>query len=116
MSLCFRPEGAENVARIPTAASERAPVSSLEAGRTKGKKLNPIVVKEMKGRQSEIEEEIIRCETEIRETEMALGNFKSTEETIRLTKLLECSRERLGSLMGQWEGLSLALEQQTALQ
>jgi hypothetical protein len=74
------------------------------------------VVKEMKGRQSAIEEEIIRCETEIRDTEMALGNFKSAQETIRLTRLLESNRERLANLMAEWEGLSLALEREAAVQ
>jgi ATP-binding cassette subfamily F protein 3 len=81
----------------------------------KVKKLNPIIVNEMRSRQAEIEEEIVRCETEISGTELALGNFKSTDETIRLTKLLESTRERLNALMEEWENLSLSLEEQAAL-
>ncbi|MSO19995.1 MAG: ABC-F family ATP-binding cassette domain-containing protein [Acidobacteria bacterium] len=94
-----------SVKKEPTEASSESP-------RTRPKRLNPILVKEMRNRHSEIEEEIIRCEAEIADSESALAQFKSAEETIRLTKGLESSRFRLSELMGEWEQLSIDLDEQ----
>jgi len=104
-----------NQETVQPGGNQPLPVVAQSAARLKGKKLNPILVKEMKSRQEAIEEEIIRCENQIRETDMQLSNFKSTEETVRLTKLAESTRGRLAALLSEWETLSLALEQQAVL-
>jgi ATP-binding cassette subfamily F protein 3 len=114
----------KEAAVTPAAAREEAIVqpppmvsaAAVDPDKPKARKLNPILVKEMQSRHAALEEEISRCEAEIADTEVALGNFKSNEETIRLTKLLEASRERLAQLMDEWENLGLVLDEQTALQ
>jgi ATP-binding cassette, subfamily F, member 3 len=75
------------------------------------KKLNPILIRQMRERHDEIEEEIARCEAEIAGCERDLGHFKSAEESIRLSRLLDHRREQLASLMSEWEQIERALEE-----
>ena len=73
------------------------------------KKLNPILVRRMRERHDELEEEIARCETEITTCEVGLTNFKSAEESIRFAKLLDERRAQLQDLLKEWEQIALAL-------
>ena len=75
------------------------------------KKINPILVRKMKERREELEEEIARCEAEIATHELALATFKSAEESIRHVKLLEQNRTRLAEMIKEWEQLSRTLEE-----
>jgi len=75
------------------------------------KKLNPILVREMKARREELEEEVARCEAEITTNELELAKFKSAEESIRLVKLVDQNRARLAELIKEWEELSRTLEE-----
>ena len=92
----------------PQEAATPAPAQQQQNGR--GKRLNPIRLQKMKERCEEIEEEIARVEAEIRDYEMALSRFESADETIRLTNLLSSRRADLEALMGEWEELSLQIE------
>jgi ATP-binding cassette subfamily F protein 3 len=100
-----------------SAAAEVAPVPEVEtpsangkAGR--GKRLNPIKLRQMQERCTFLEEEIPRVEAEIASTERALGDFVSVEETRRLTQVLEDLRVRQTMLTTEWEETALELEQQ----
>ena len=73
------------------------------------KRVNPIKLKQMQDRCEELEDSIATVETEIAETEQALGNFVSAAETQRLTDLLETKRVELQSLMSEWEEVSEAI-------
>ena len=75
------------------------------------KKINPILVREMKERHVGLEEEITRCEVEIATQELDLGTFKSAEKSIRLVKLVEHNRKRLDEMIKEWEELSRTLEE-----
>ena len=75
------------------------------------KKINPILVREMKERHEGLEEEITRCEVEIATQELDLGTFESAEESIRLVKLVEHNRKRLDEMIKEWEELSRTLEE-----
>ena len=75
------------------------------------RKLNPILVRQMRERRDQLEEEIARCEAEIASCEVGLGNFTSAEESIRLTKLMGETRTRLEELMKEWEQIALDLEE-----
>ncbi|HUY14493.1 MAG TPA: ATP-binding cassette domain-containing protein [Terriglobia bacterium] len=75
-----------------------------------GKKLNPILKREMQARREALEQEIARCEAEINNYEMDLASFKSAQDSIRLAKLIEGGRNRLGKMMKEWEQIALALD------
>ena len=64
----------------------------------------------MQERRKGLEEAISRCEAEIATCEMDLAHFKSAEESIRLVKLLDERRLRLGDMMIEWEQISMTLD------
>ena len=78
---------------------------------SKQKRINPIKLRQMKERCSEIEEEITRIEAGIAECETALQTFVSAEETARVTELLALRKRQLEELLAEWEELSGALEE-----
>ncbi|HEV2417231.1 MAG TPA: ATP-binding cassette domain-containing protein, partial [Terriglobia bacterium] len=77
-----------------------------------GKKLNPIRTRQMQQRRGEIEAEIARCESEIASYELEMANFKSAEDSIRLSKLAEERRALLAGMMKEWEQIAAALEEE----
>jgi ATP-binding cassette subfamily F protein 3 len=79
--------------------------------RSDGKKrVNPIKVRQMEERCSELEKAIETAEQKITECESELANFVSVDETQRLTSQLEQERTRLEGLMREWEEVSEFLE------
>jgi ATP-binding cassette subfamily F protein 3 len=75
-----------------------------------GKRVNPIKLRQMEERRSELEEQISSLEAVIGETETALAIFISAEETNRLTQLLAEKRSELSDLMSEWEEVSEFLQ------
>jgi ATP-binding cassette, subfamily F, member 3 len=75
------------------------------------KRINPIKLRQMKERCSEVEEEITRVEAGIAECETALQTFVSADETTRLTDLRALRKRQLEELLAEWEELSGALEE-----
>jgi ATP-binding cassette, subfamily F, member 3 len=73
-------------------------------------RLNPIKLRQMKDRRSEIEVEVARLEAEIADAEAALGNFVSVEETARLTELVAARQAGLAALLAEWEQVAQAIE------
>jgi ATP-binding cassette, subfamily F, member 3 len=103
------PEGP--VLATPSAAingNQAAGANSQEPPRQK--RINPIKLRQMKERCSEVEEEITRVEAGIAECETALQTFVSADETTRLTDLLALRKKQLEELLAEWEELSGALE------
>jgi ATP-binding cassette subfamily F protein 3 len=84
----------------------------VEAAAAKGRRVNPIKLRQMQERCSFVEEEIPRVESSIANAEESLGVYESLEETQRLTQLLESLREQHASLTAEWEELVNQLEQQ----
>jgi ATP-binding cassette, subfamily F, member 3 len=74
------------------------------------KRLNPIKLRQMQERQGEIEEEVTRLEAEIAYIESSLSNFRSVDETLRLTDLLASRRSELEALMTEWEDVAQTIE------
>jgi septal ring factor EnvC (AmiA/AmiB activator) len=66
--------------------------------------------KQMTERLAKVEAEVSRAEAIIAESEDALGRYVSTEETQRLSSLLEEKRRSLQALESEWAELSEALE------
>ncbi len=73
-------------------------------------RLNPIKLRQMKDRRSEIEADVARLEAEIAEAEAALGNFISVEETARLTELVAARQTGLAALLEEWEQVAQTIE------
>jgi ATP-binding cassette subfamily F protein 3 len=96
-------------------AEAAAPVASNTAAEAtqaapKSKRMNPIRLRQMQERCQAIEEAVARREAEIADLERALADFKSVEETLRLTGALEAARGELAALLAEWEHLSRAIE------
>ncbi len=96
-----------SISEAPVTSNGNAAVPPPEP---KQKRLNPIKLRQMKERLSEIEEEITKLEAGIAECEQALQTFTSAQETGRVTQLLETRRHDLESLMKEWEAISSAIE------
>ena len=79
--------------------------------KTPVKKLNPILMRQMRERHEELAGEISRCEIEIAACERDLGDFKSADVSIRLSRRLDGLRSQLRVLMSEWEQIELALEE-----
>jgi ATP-binding cassette, subfamily F, member 3 len=102
--------GSSAAATVSPAPEPETASSNGKAGR--GKRLNPIKLRQMQERCTFLEEEIPRIEAEIASTERALGDFVTVEETRRLTQALEDLRVRQTILTTEWEETALELEQQ----
>jgi len=101
-------------ASMKQAAAEPTPATmqnSAEpaAGEPK-KRLNPIKLRQLTDRCNEVESNISRLEAEIAETEQAMAQFVSADETQRLFVHMNTLREALDSAMKEWEELSSVLE------
>jgi len=74
------------------------------------KRTNPIRLKKMRDRLRELEQQVAALESEIKQHEAALTDFKNVEETVRLTGLVTARRSELESRVTEWEELSASLE------
>ncbi len=83
---------------------------ALEAVHSEAKKrVNPMMLQKLKDRCNTLESQIAQTEGEIASLEAELADFKSTDETLRLSKLTEQRREHLQNLMAEWEEVSVQL-------
>jgi ATP-binding cassette subfamily F protein 3 len=102
-------------AEVRSTSGEQPAVETSAQGNRKGpethEKRNPQLLRKMKDRRDELEEEIARCEAEITTRELELANFKSAEESIRLAKRIEERRGQLEEMTKEWEQIALALEE-----
>ena len=100
------------------AADSGAKRRSLEPGASvrpgeqqkRAKKTNPSSIRKMEKDRDELEEQISRSEAEITSLELELGQFKSAEESIRISGLIETLRARLKETTKLWEELVVKLE------
>jgi ATP-binding cassette subfamily F protein 3 len=76
-------------------------------------RLNPVKLKQMHDRHRAIENRVGALEQEIAGHEMELGNFKSVEETQRLSQLVETRRADLQKLMSEWEQVAELIQAST---
>ncbi|GGH01254.1 ABC-F family ATP-binding cassette domain-containing protein [Silvibacterium dinghuense] len=116
----WRKEGGAAELAAATAAAAKVPVvvaapvvvpEPVATPEPAKKRVNPIKLKQMQERLAAVEEEMPQLEAAISETETALGNFVSAEETTRLSGVLEGLRQMQSSLTEEWEGLMLELEE-----
>jgi ATP-binding cassette subfamily F protein 3 len=93
----------------PTSAPATGEASEPSAAEPK-KRLNPIKLRQLTDRCNEVESTITQLEAEIAETEQAMAQYVSAEETHRLSARASSLREQLEAAMKEWEDLSSVLE------
>jgi ATP-binding cassette subfamily F protein 3 len=101
-------------AAAPVNGTAAAPMAELEKSGP-FKRVNPMKVQKLKDRCSALESAIASHETQITSLESDLANFRSSEETLRVTKLLDEKRTSLEGLMTEWEQVSAEIEASTAV-
>jgi ATP-binding cassette, subfamily F, member 3 len=100
-------EQAKAEAKQQARAAEPEPVAAAQDSK---KRLNPMKLKKIQDRLKEVELSVASLESEIARHEAALGDFKSVEETMRLTELVAGRRKDLEARVAEWEQLSAELE------
>ena len=85
-----------------------APVE--QAPDKQAKRINPMKVQKLKDRCTALESQIAGHEAQIAQLENELAEFKSTDETLRVTNLLDERRTSLEALMSEWEQVSAEIE------
>jgi ATP-binding cassette subfamily F protein 3 len=92
---------------------DAGPISKApEAAAVKSKRLNPIRLQQMKSRCREIEDQVARLEAEIEGQAQELANFRSAEDSARLTRSIERGRQELAGLTREWEQTAKVIEEQ----
>ena len=109
----WRKEGGGVNAAADVGLEQPAEAVVEEAPKAPEKRLNPIKLRQMRERQDAIELEVAQLEAAIADSETALANFVSTEETRRQTELLETRRSNLAALMAEWEEVAQLLAAHT---
>jgi ATP-binding cassette subfamily F protein 3 len=95
----------------PDTISVPAPAPEPHAAPAEQKKrVNPMKLKKLQERMREVERQVAALESEIRQHEAALADFKSAEETMRLADLVSARRSELETRVAEWEKLSAAVE------
>ncbi len=103
---------AANPAIVPAVPVPTATIVPIDAPR--GRKVNPIKLRQMEDRLKFVESEIPRLEAAITVTEGQMVEFTSAEETQRLAGHLSGLRADHERLSGEWEDLVAQVEEQTA--
>jgi ATP-binding cassette, subfamily F, member 3 len=84
--------------------------SAVPALKERAQRLNPLKLEKLRQRCQALEHEIAVSEAEIAAMEAELANFRSAEESIRLTQTLDDRRASLEKLMSEWEDVSTQIE------
>jgi ATP-binding cassette subfamily F protein 3 len=111
----WRKEGKTIDLTLPGSApanNHQPPVTSVN--NTNAKRLNPIKLKQMRERCTELEQKIASVEAEIATCEEDLASFVSAEETMRVSVLLEKRRADLSGLLAEWEQVTQVVESHQA--
>ncbi len=103
-----RPASPESETALDASANGNGKPKEPEA---QAKKLNPILLRQMQERGQELEEEIARAEAEVAACELELGNFKSAEESIRLSRRIDELRRSIDEMTIEWEQIEQALDE-----
>ncbi len=75
------------------------------------KRVNPMKLQKLRDQLAKTEHTIAQLESEIAQHEAALGDYKSAEETVRVTELLGAKRAELDNRVADWEQISQELEE-----
>jgi ATP-binding cassette, subfamily F, member 3 len=102
--------GPATLATIPILAAPAPSNGAAPVSKTPEKRVNPIKMRQLEDRRTELEAEVGRSEAEIAELEAAMANFVSVEETVRQNELLTARRSALEKLVAEWEAVVESIE------
>jgi ATP-binding cassette subfamily F protein 3 len=74
------------------------------------KRVNPMKLQKLRTRLREVEQEVASLESEIAQHDAALADFKSVEETLRVSEIVAERRRQLEARVAEWERVSAELE------
>jgi ATP-binding cassette, subfamily F, member 3 len=94
-------------------ANNHQPPTTIQ-NNANAKRLNPIKLKQMRERCTELEGKIASLEAEVATCEEDLASFVSAEETMRVSTLLEQRRAVLSGLLAEWEEVTQVVESHQA--
>jgi ATP-binding cassette, subfamily F, member 3 len=95
---------------VPAAEPVSIRTSAASSVDVPAKRVNPMKLKQMQDRASQLEGRITELEKDIQQTETSLANYTSAEESLRLSTLLDQQRSELEAAMAEWEGVSQEIE------
>jgi ATP-binding cassette subfamily F protein 3 len=99
----------------PRACPERSPRRQGVGPTTAAaKRINPLRLKQMRDRCRELEEQVARLEAELEGYGQEVAHFRSAEDSVRLSKLIEQGRQEIARLMREWEETARVVEEQEA--
>ena len=104
--------GPEKLAVVPVPVKE--PDREATAPESKKSRTNPMKLRKLQDRLKAVEQEVAALESEIAEGDRALGEFKSVEETVRISELVAERRQQLEARVAEWEKVSAELEEANA--
>ncbi|HVX67148.1 MAG TPA: ABC-F family ATP-binding cassette domain-containing protein [Bryobacteraceae bacterium] len=87
-----------------------APAEPNGAGAGRGRRLNPIKLRQLQDEAATLERKVAALEKEVAALEAELSDYKNPEETMRVSALLETRRGELTAAMEQWENVSTEIE------
>jgi ATP-binding cassette subfamily F protein 3 len=102
--------GPEQIQAATAAAREPEPEPVAVVGDSK-KRVNPMKLKKLQDRLRAVELEVAALESEIAQHDAALADFKSMEETVRLSEIVAERRGQLEGKVAEWERVSAELEE-----
>jgi ATP-binding cassette subfamily F protein 3 len=100
--------GPEAIHAQTVAVIEPEPVAAVQDSK---KRVNPMKLKKLQERLREVEKEVASLESEIAQHDAALADFKSVEETLRLSETVAERRKQLETRVAEWESVSAELEE-----
>jgi ATP-binding cassette, subfamily F, member 3 len=109
----WRKAGGPEQIQAATAAAVVEPEPVFVANDSK-KRVNPMKLQKLRTRLREVESEVASLELEIAQHDAALADFKSVEETVRLSEIVAERRKQLEARVAEWEMVSAELEDRGA--
>ena len=102
--------GPEQIQAATAAAREPEPEPVAVVADSK-KRVNPMKLQKLQTRLRAVEKEVAALESEIAQHDAALADFKSMEETVRLSEIVAERRKQLEGKVAEWERVSGELEE-----
>jgi ATP-binding cassette subfamily F protein 3 len=93
---------------VDQAAPALAEPNGADASRAR--RLNPIKLRQLQDEAAALERQVAGLEAEVAGIEAQLSDFKSAEETVRVSALLDTRRGELEAAVAKWESISTEIE------
>ena len=107
----WRKAGGPEQIQAQTAAAVVVEPEPVTVAADSKKRVNPMKVKKLQDRLKAVEQEVASLESEVAQHDAALADFKSMEETVRISGIVAERRKQLEDRVAEWERVSKELEE-----